>query len=94
MSWETILKGGDVLVLFQGHEEEAEDPYYTFYVEGVVGLFSSESKILEWLEKQGNIEPTQEQDIKSILEKLNMRVESFTVDMPKKEDMAWADERR
>jgi hypothetical protein len=83
MSWINILKGGDVLVLLKGFEDEADDPYYTYYSEGVVGLFSSESKILEWLEKQGTIEPTQEQDIESILNKINMRVESFTVDMPK-----------
>jgi len=82
MSWQDILKGGEVLVLSQGYDEEADDHYYTFRGHNVIGLFSSESKILEWLEKERLIEPTQEQDIESILEKLDMRFNSHTIDRP------------
>ena len=82
MSWIDILKGGNVLVLSQNYEEEADDPYYAFSGQSVIGLFSSESKILEWLEKERFIEPTQEQDIESILDALDMRFDSYTIDRP------------
>lgn len=85
MNWMDIIKGEKVYVVYTTEEVEAEDPYYTFNSSEVIGLFSSEDKILEWIERERLTEThNPPKDLRTILNGLGLHHDSFTVDMPER----------
>jgi|TARA_Y100000289_G_C3818351_1_gene97374 Mg2+/Co2+ transporter CorB len=83
MSWENILKGNEVFVLYQTYEVHARDPYYTVDADDVVGIFTSKDKMVEYLERKNLVKPNTERSLEGMLSEVMMSFAIYTLDKPK-----------